>query len=256
MNAARVCSWVLAASLPLSCASTTSNVEAVTHPNPEPRIILWARSALGGTQADGATLRELVAARRGATELPGGLFGRTQFTLRIGRVMQGAYEDKFVDVIVLGEAAHAVPEERDDHSDLDAFTGRWTLTRVDGRTFVVEDIENTPFPVGAVAHRDALRAKIAEGLASDDPTFRALALASLREHRMLEFVPQVAALLGSHAQPTKRPWLAQFDETIETLARRTLVHLIDGLADDNTPTFHDPPEDWQRWWDETMGAAT
>jgi len=224
-------------------------VRATASELPTGRVTVQITADVFPNEADPATLRRLIAERGGATELTSGL-NRSAFELHVDRVLEGRLDTNpggWVRVILLGEAAHAA-------SAHEAFAGVWTLTRLADGTLLVEDLGDTPFAPSAVAHRDALRARIAEGLASNDPTYQTLALASLTEHRMLEFTPQVIALLDSEEVATGRPWVRDRHGSVAHAASNALDNLVGPLHDDTMPSPGDPAADWRRWWDETIAA--
>lgn len=219
------------------------------------RITLALRRARR-TSANRASLRSLLAhtggtaefARR-AEEFAG---SETAVGFKVQRVVDGDFSEPWVQVVLTGEAAHAAPAGRR------GFAGVWTVQRLPDGTLFADDIEDTPFPKSAVEHREVLRAKIREGLTSGDPTHQTLALASLGQHDMREFVPQIIGLLGSDAEATSRPWLVQRYGTVGKLAALRLFFMLDDLVDDTAPAKipRDSADDatraeWHRWWQRT-----
>lgn len=172
------------------------------------------------------------------------------------RVIDGDVVRSSTQVTLLGEVAHVAGTELKD------LAGVWTVKQLPDRTLVVDDIDDTPLSKSAVAHRDALRAKIAEGLSSNDPTYQTLALASLLEHHMVEFVPQVIDLLNSKQTAVARPWLIEQHGSVGRLATLTLGALVSRFGDTGLPELSvredAPPADveaWHAWWNRTLATV-
>lgn len=223
-------------------------------PVPIDRITLQTDPHPGRSNADPRTLRRLLAWRGGMTELA---LGYSVVNLSVKHVVDGEFTQESANVVLLGEAAHVAPE------DSSAFGGTWTVQRLPDGLLIVDDIEDTPFRKSTVAHRKALRTKIAEGLASRDPTYQMLALASLLEHRMVEFVPQVVKLLDSEERARSRPWLSERHGTVGELATLAISSLTEPVDAGDAPGFERTSggrhlktnaAQWEAWWSKTLAA--
>lgn len=225
---------------------------AVTPPVRLERVVIDASSAGGFSNVSKAELAHVVAYKRGRVELPAG-YG--EVALMVQKVVEGEHPGRLARVIVLDEVAHAMSAM--ENGAYERFAGRWTLQRLPSGTYIVSDLSATPFEASLVAHRERLRAKVLEGLRSEDPTFQTLALRSLLTHRFVEAVPHVIRLIDSTEAARSRPWLNRRHASVGVLAEAAIRWLTAPVADASSPAASSTRVSsaaWQRWWEALLAT--
>ena len=235
----------------------TALLATVAHAGQEPseRVTIKARWRGSGGPLPWCRARQIIAWYKGDVRLSkeSGIL-----LLEVRRIVEGQLHDPhflerptgvaLLEVIPLDSAAAGVDASRQGV----VASGLWRLTRLPDGSYVVSDLQDTPFASpGSTAELDAV-ARMTADLASRDPQVKYNGLRLLRERCCPALFPQVLEMLGSDAPITADGPNGTNMLVKSTLGREAAKALYRGswrFRDWGAPTDKSTPAAWKAWWE-------
>lgn len=192
-------------------------------------------------------------------------FEMTSLRLTVGAVLSGKLHDEdlpnqppgvdSIRVVAVADAAIALEKSRDRSQ------GTWRLSVLPDGTYLVADLDNTPFGGADISREVARIASAGKSLRSGVARRQHRGLLAFWRQPKLSLVPDIIPILDSeekvvdpfaHGDTATGPVYIRREVSLGSQARRVAHRAVARLRDRHSPARGDSAKVWREWWRKTL----